>query len=126
MEEDFLDTNKLFEIFCYTLSCALEKRKQTKFKSRPLLPSSLLKEKVLVNYFILPVCLVKIFQKMLHVRNCLRNVAKLMAESNKKRMVTNLDNVIKNFPSDRELLVFREKQNDLSECTVDLNLCFYF
>ena len=63
---------------------------------------------------------------MLHVRNCLRNVAKLMAESNKKRMVTNLDNVIKNFPSDRELLVFREKQNDLSECTVDLNLCFYF
>ena len=47
----------------------------------------------------------KIFQKMLHVRNCLRNVAKLMAESNKKRMVTNLDNVIKNFPSDREFSV---------------------
>ena len=66
------------------------------------------------------------FQKMLHVRNYLRNVAKLMAESNKKRIVTNLDNVIKNFPSDRELAVFRLKQNDLSECTVDLNLCFYF
>ena len=66
------------------------------------------------------------FQKMLHVRNCLRNVAKLMAKSNEKRIVTNLDNVIKNFPSDRELAVFRLKQNDLSECTVDLNLCFYF
>ena len=71
--------------------------------------------------FTLPICLVKMLQKRAMLEIVSWNVAKLMVESNKKRIVTNLDNVIKNFPSDREVVVFSKKYNDLSDCRVDLN-----
>ena len=61
--------------------------------------------------FTLPICLVKMLQKHAMLEIVSGHVAKLMVESDKKRIVTNLDNVIKNFPSDREFVVFSKKYN---------------
>ena len=98
MKEGSLDTSKQSETSCYTPQLCDRKEEANKLQSQPFVPFiSVNKENFGDGFY-----------------------PEVMVESNKNRIVTNLD-VIKNFPSDREPVVFGKKPNDLSSCRVDLN-----
>ena len=47
-----------------------------------------------------------------------------MVHSNKKRLISNLDNVVKTLPSERKFYVFRKLHDDFSNSRTDLNQIF--
>ena len=44
-----------------------------------------------------------------------------MVHSNKKRLISNLDNIVKTSPSDRKFYVLGKLHNDFSNSRIDLN-----
>lgn len=84
MKEASLDTIKQSEIFCITLS----NQRRSKVQRQPFVCFIIVNEAVLVMEFTLFSLLNEDASQRCYARNYVRNVAKLIVESNKKHIVT--------------------------------------
>ena len=97
---------KQSEVFWYNPQLCDRKEEARKVQSQPFVPFIIVDKKGLSDEFCPPNWLSVDASKRRYTRGCVRSMAKLMVESDLKSIVSNLDNVIKNFPSDIEFAVF--------------------
>ena len=100
MKEGSLDTSKRSEFSCYAPQLCDRKEEANKVQSQVFVPFISVNKESFVDRFHPPDLLSEDASKRHYARYCGRNVAKVMVESNKERIVTNLDNIIKNIPSE--------------------------
>ena len=106
MKERFFDTIKKSKIFCYNPQLCNRKEEANKVQSWPFAPFIIFNKESCYNGFDPPNLLSEGASKERYAINSVSNAGRLMVESNEKRIATNLDNVIKSFPSDFQ--VFQE------------------
>ena len=123
------DTAERSKIFCYTAQLCDRKEEANKANKsisniQPYVPFVNINIKTFGEGFKPTDLLSDNEEKRLLSRSCVKKVMRLMIKNNKK-VVNNLDNVIRHLPNDRVFTVFSKKYNNYSSSRFVLS-CFFF
>ena len=115
------NTDERCEIFCYTPQLCDRVEKASTDNGMAFIPFiEVIKENFGVNFY--PPDLVgNDANKKPSTRKAVQNVARIMCNENKQRIISNLENVTKHLPNNREFIVCSEKYNDFSDSRLILD-----
>ena len=119
--EGAYNTDERCEIFCYTPQLCNRVEKANTHNGMTFIPfTEVNKENFRVNFY--PLHLVgNDANKKASTRKAVQNVARMMCNENKQRIISNLENVAKHLPNDREFIVCGEKYNNFSDSRLILD-----
>ena len=123
MKEGHYDTTKRCEIFCYTPQHCDRKEEANKQNNMPYVPFIEVTKATFDENFHPPDLIGADPDTKKAARNVVQCVAKIMAKENKKRIVSNMDHIIKKLDDGdkREFFVCGKKHNDFSNSRLVLN-----
>ena len=101
-------------IFCYTLQLCNSVEKTNTQNGVPYVPFTEVNKETFGENFYPPDLIGSNPDKKLSVRKAFRNIARMMCNENKPKIIANLENVPKHLPSDMEFTVCDEKHNDFT------------
>ena len=127
MKEGYYDPSKRCEIFCYTPQLCDRNEEANKQNNMPYIPFIEVNKNTFGENFHPPDLIGTDVDKKNVARKAVRTVAKIMAKENVKRIISNMEHVIKKFDDadEREFFVLGKKHNDFSNSRLILN-CFFF
>ena len=115
------NTEERCKIFCYTPQLCNRAGKANTNNSMPFMPFIEVNKETFGENF----CPTDLgdgnLDKGTSAREAVPNVAKMMCEENKQRIITNMENVAKHLPRDREFAVCGEKHNNFMDCRLILD-----
>ena len=123
MKEGYYDPSKRCEIFCYTPQLCDRNEEANKQNNMPYIPFIEVNKNTFGENFHPPDLIGTDVDKKNVARKAVRAVAKIMAKENTKRIISNMEHVIKKFDDadKREFFVFGKKHNDFSNSRLILN-----
>ena len=123
MKEGYYDPSKRCEIFCYTPQLCDRNEEANKQNNMPYIPFIEVNKNTLGENFHPPDLIGTDVDKKNVARKAVRTVAKIMAKENTKRIISNMEHVIKKFDNadKREFFVLGKKHNDFSNSRLILN-----
>ena len=123
MKEGYYDLSKCCEIFCYTSQLCNRNEEANKQNKIPYIPFIEVSKNTFRENFHPPDLIGSDLDKKNVARKAVRAVTKMMAKENLKRIISNMEHVIKKFDDadKREFLVLEKKHNDFSNSRLILN-----
>ena len=123
MKEGCYDPSKRCEIFCYTPQLCDRNEEANKQNNMPYIPFIEVNKNTFGENFHPPDLIGTDVDKKNVARKAVRTVAKIMAKENTKRIISNMEHVIKKFDDadKREFFVLGKKHNDFSNSRLILN-----
>ena len=123
MKEGYYDPSKRCEIFRYTPQLCDRNEEANKQNNMPYIPFIEVNKNTFGENFHPPDLIGTDVDKKNVARKAVRTVAKIMAKENAKRIISNMEHVIKKFDDadEREFFVLGKKHNDFSNSRLILN-----
>ena len=123
MKEGHYDSTKRCEIFCYTPQLCDRNEEANKQNNMPYIPLIEVNKNAFGEKFHPPDLIGTDLDKKKAARNAVHRVPKLMAKENLKRIISNMEHVIRKFDDadQREFFVLGKKHNDFNNSRLILN-----